>query len=102
MSDKKRPRTERRASEREARKLVQARQQLASLARGGAPERPIEVVSSSVIEVRAEGMRCPLCDGPLRVEDHRAPAANLRAVDVRCRLCGVPRTLWFRIAPTVN
>lgn len=91
-----------RKKERDERKLVRAKQQLAALAKGGAPERPIEVVSSSVIEPRAEGTPCPLCNGALRIEHHRAPSADLRAVDVRCRLCGVARTLWFRIVPTTN
>lgn len=101
MSAPKRPgRALRRLAERATRKLVHDKQRLASLERGGAAEHPIEVASSAVIEVRAASLPCPLCEGELRVEEHRAQSATLRAIDVRCVRCGVPRTLYFRIAPT--
>ena len=103
MSGKKRPaRTERRAAERDARKLARARHELAALEPGGAPDRPIEVVSSSVIEVRAASLPCPLCGGAMRVEEQLArkiDGRSLRVVEVRCVLCGIPRSLWFRISP---
>lgn len=105
MSSTKKPsrlRTLLRAEERDARRLVRAKQELASLSRGGTPERPIEVLSSAVIDLRAEGTPCPLCEGRLGIEEHRAPSAGLRAVAVRCRQCGVARTLWFRIVPAGN
>lgn len=103
MSAKKeRPRTERRKRERAARERVRARQELALLETGGSSERPIEVVSSAVIEGRAGSLPCPLCGGAFRVEDHQAESALLRIVSVRCRRCGVPRKLWFRIASRVT
>ncbi len=95
---KKRPeRTARRERERDARQLVRDREKLARLVAGGSAERPIEVPSSSVIEGRVRAMPCPQCEGELDVKDHRSQGAGLRAVDVKCRTCGTPRTLWFRI-----
>jgi hypothetical protein len=91
-----RTRTARRAEERAARQQVRDRQRLATLERGGAPERPIEVTSAAVIEPRARSMRCPLCDGDAELLEHRAEA-GLRVVELRCRRCHAPRRLWFRL-----
>ena len=107
MADKKRPsRWRRRAAEGDARELVRARQELALLEPGGGPDRPIEVVSSSVIEIRAASLPCPLCQGGLRVEEqlaHKIDGRSLREVKVTCGQCGIPRSLWFRIAtPLLN
>ncbi len=79
------------------RQLVRERERLAELSRGGSPQNPIPVAAASVVEVRASAMACPQCAASYRVDDHRAPAAGLRAVDVTCRQCGVARTLWFRL-----
>jgi len=96
---RKRPeRTTRRAQERDARKLVRDREKLAGLSPGGARERPIEVMSAAVIEVRAGSLACPQCAGRYRLRDHRSAGPGVRCVDVTCQQCGVPRTLWFRIA----
>lgn len=72
---------------------------LAALQPGGSPARPIEVASASVIEARATAMPCPLCGGFYRVHEHTRPVPHLRKVDVGCRHCSTPRTLWFRIVP---
>ena len=93
----KRPRTDRRIAERDARKLVRDREKLAALSAGGAREHPISVTSAAVIEVRVRSMQCPQCLGEYRIGDHAAPASGLRELSVRCQLCGTPRTLWFRI-----
>lgn len=93
----KRPRTQQRIDERAARKLVRDKERLAALVVGGSPERPIEVETTSVIELRTEAMPCPQCDGPYRIRDHAAVGAGLRRIDVTCRQCGTPRSLWFRI-----
>ncbi len=95
----KRPRTARREAERAMKKLVQDREKLALLSAGGSRERPIEITSSAVIEVRVENLPCPQCGGQYRVREHEAPAPALRRVDVTCRQCGTPRSLWFRIVP---
>jgi hypothetical protein len=94
---KKRPeRTERRARERAARGLVRDREKLAALSPGGAPARPLEVPSPAVIDSRVAAMRCPQCDGAYALVDHQVDGA-LRVVSVTCRLCHVPRRLWFRL-----
>jgi hypothetical protein len=95
---RKRPeRTARRAQERDARQLVRDREKLAALVAGGSAERPIDVTSTAVIEGRIRSLPCAQCEGEYAIEDHRAVGAGMRALDVRCRRCGVPRTLWFRI-----
>ena len=75
------------------------RELLASLSPGGSRERPIRVASASVVEVRTGALACPLCGGSYRLDEHVAPAAGLRRVDVHCRHCSTPRSLWFRIEP---
>lgn len=97
MGRKRPERTERRARERAARQLVRDREKLAALVAGGSADRPIEVSSSAVIETRVRSMPCPQCEGELAIADHRSAGQGMRALDVRCRICGVPRTLWFRI-----
>ena len=95
---KKRPeRAARRAQERAARQLVRDREKLAALVAGGSAERPIEVTSSAVIETRVRSLPCAQCEGMYKILDHRSTGQGMRAVDVRCERCHVPRTLWFRI-----
>ncbi|MCU1279966.1 MAG: hypothetical protein JWM53_3512 [bacterium] len=101
MSKKGRPRTERRVRERAARQLVRDRQRLAALERGGAPERPIEVPSTSVIAARVRSTPCPLCSGTLRIDDESAETRDgklLHAAHASCASCAVARTLWFTVA----
>ncbi|GAB4215462.1 MAG: hypothetical protein OHK0013_41070 [Sandaracinaceae bacterium] len=96
----KRPRTARREAERALQKLADARAKLARMQPGGDPARPIEVVSASVIESRAESLPCARCEGALRVHEHRVasgPCGTLREVELRCKRCGTPRVLWFRV-----
>lgn len=98
---KKRPRTQRRAIERELKKLEDAREKLALLSPGGAPERPIEVTSASVIEPHALGLGCARCEGALRLEAHDAIGSAhgpLRRVRCRCTRCGATRVVWLRVA----
>jgi hypothetical protein len=86
-----------------AQKVERAREQLAQLSPGGSPDRTIDVTSAAVIEVRAAAMPCPHCRGLYRVLEHTRPIPGVRRVDVECRYCGVPRTLWFRIVdPELN
>ena len=78
--------------------LAIRREWLAALERGGTRERPIEVGSAAVVEVRVGAMSCPRCGiGSYRIAEHVAPGAALRRVDVACRQCSVPRSLWFRL-----
>jgi hypothetical protein len=103
VSKKKRPvrtRSLRRSLERSEDKLAHARRRLIALAPGGTPERPIEVSSAAVIEARAESVACPDCAGELRIGEHAAQQherALLRVVQLSCRRCGAPLTLFFHI-----
>jgi hypothetical protein len=64
----------------------------------GSREQPIRVDSASVVEVRAAALTCPECNfGTYRIAEHVRPAPRLRRVDVTCRYCGTPRSLWFRL-----
>jgi hypothetical protein len=102
---KKRARTERREAARDSVKLADAREKLSQLEAGGAPGRPIRVDSASVIELRAESMRCARCEGELKVEEHTAHVVDglsVRRVDARCKHCGTRRTIWFVIGHELN
>ena len=79
------------------RALVRDRERLAALSPGGTRERPIEVTSASVVEVRVGALACPQCEGEYRIREHVSVAAGIRRVDVKCVICGTPRSLWFRL-----
>ncbi len=91
-----------REAERKA-KLAAAMEQIEAQARerpGGAPDRPIDVVSPSVVEGTAQSMQCPVCGGELRVNEHAAETIGgerLRVVYVTCIGCRSSRALYFRI-----
>jgi hypothetical protein len=97
-----RPRRKQREEERALRKLVRRTERLAGELPGGAPERPIEVVSASVVEGKARATPCFQCGGDLELRGDRATSTArgvLREIALVCRRCHVPRTLWFRITP---
>jgi hypothetical protein len=80
------------------RDLAANREWLARLSAGGSREHPIRVSSASVVEVRTAALHCPICAiGDYRIDEHVAPGAGLRRVDVHCRHCSTPRSLWFRL-----
>jgi hypothetical protein len=100
MARPKRSRTERREAERVLRKEVVVREKLAATAPGGARDRPLVVVSASVIESMARSTPCVQCGGELSLQDHAAPAdgqGRLRVCRMICRLCHAPRELWFTV-----
>jgi hypothetical protein len=95
-----RARTLARQAARDLEKLMAQRSKLASLEPGGSPANPLGVESSSVIEGKASQNLCSKCEQPLVVLSHDAvvvAARRLRRVNLRCKHCGVERTLWFRI-----
>lgn len=98
-------RTERRETERAAVKLAEARLDLARLEPGGAPGRPIEVTSASVVEPHAAGIPCAACGAGTRVIEHSAitddAGRSLRVTRVRCGRCSVERDLYFRLTPSL-
>lgn len=76
-------------------------ERLARVEPGGSPDRPIEIDTPAIVEVRALAKPCPLCQGPLRLEEHAAveiDGARLRVAAVACTQCGVQRSLYFRLA----
>jgi len=73
------------------------RERLAALRPGGSARWAIEVSSAAVIEPRSASMPCPHCGGLYRIHEHTAPLPGVRRVDVACRNCSTPRSLWFRI-----
>ncbi len=76
------------------------RELLASLVRGGSRDWPIVVSSAAVIEPRVKASACPQCGGEYRLHEHERAAPGLRRVDVACRQCSTPRSIWFRLVPS--
>ena len=105
MSKKpKRARTIRREAVRDAASLAHRRERLFALDPGGSAERPIPVDAVSVVELRAEAMPCPRCEGEQRVDEHAAVTAQgvrLREARMVCRACGSRRSVWFQL-PVLN
>jgi predicted Zn finger-like uncharacterized protein len=78
---------------------VRDREKLAALSPGGSRERPIGIPSAAVVDTRVRNAQCPQCTGEYKLVEHRSAGPGLREVEVRCVMCGTPRTLWFRIVP---
>jgi len=95
------PRTLRRAHARAVEKLADAREKLARLEPGGAPERPIAIESASLVEVHARSLRCLRCDRSYRLDEHTAETVDgvrLRVAKMVCTACGASRSVYFQIA----
>jgi hypothetical protein len=87
------------------RKTVRDVEKLAAKVPGGAPDSPIDVASSSVVELCARDIPCIQCGGQLEVRGDRAtstPRGVLREMEMVCRQCHAPRRLWFRVAVGAN
>ncbi len=100
MSAPKRARAARREKQRKFEKAVAALDKLAISGPGGTPERAIAVTSSTLVELRARAIPCPLCGGTMDMGDHAAvfhAAVQLRRVAVMCRGCHKGRDLYFSI-----
>lgn len=96
-----RPRTVERRAVRASEKLVQARSKLLDLEPGGSSKHPIDIATPAVVETRARSLECPRCDEPFELVAHEAHAdggVRLREAKLRCRSCGLTRSLWFRVA----
>jgi len=97
-----RPRRKRREQERALRKEVRRTEALAGELPGGAPDRPIDVTSASVVDGKARATPCIHCGGELDLRGDRATSTArgvLREIALICRRCHAPRTLWFRTGP---
>ena len=77
-------------------KHLEQKDKLATLSPGGAPERPIEVATASLIEPMARASRCARCEAAVRVEEHVVEGA-LRVARVSCVGCGSRRAIYYRI-----
>jgi hypothetical protein len=100
----KRPRTARRATEREQTKLTEAWRKLHALEPGGSEENPVEVVSASVIEPHARSLACARCGPELRIVDQAAfvKGAHVRRVmSLRCARCGEARSVHYVIVQSL-
>jgi hypothetical protein len=105
MAKAERPRRRRREEGRAVRKAVRNTERLADLLPGADAARPIEVVSASVVEVRARATPCVECGGELDVHGDRADSTArgvLREMEMGCRRCHSRRTLWFRVTPALS
>ncbi len=102
MAASRKPRAERRATARSATKDIKERERLAQLLPGGAPWRPIEVISASLVEPKARSLPCVVCGAGVRVLDHTAKTLDgtaLRLATTACPSCGHERVVYFRIEP---
>jgi hypothetical protein len=101
-----RPRRQQREQQRALRKTVRQRERLAAALPGGSPDRPIDVASASVVESKARGVPCVQCQAAemeLRGDQATSTARGvLREVQMVCRKCHAPRTVWFRLTPGAN
>lgn len=98
-----RARKARREQERGLRKEVARVERAARELPGGAAEHPLDVTSAAVVEPRARAVPCVRCGGELEWRRERAsstPRGILREIELTCRLCHAPRTLWFRVCPS--
>jgi hypothetical protein len=95
-----RARRQRREDDRLRRKTVARLQQVATELPGGAADRPIDVTSASLVELKARATPCLQCAGELEIRGEAASSTTrgvLRQVELACRRCHAPRTLWLRI-----
>ena len=84
-----------------ARRLARDREQLARIAEGGSPERPIVVESPAEVEVVAAAP-CPLCDAAVRVVAHDAVTIDgerLRVARTACSGCRAERSIYVALRP---
>jgi hypothetical protein len=99
-----RARKAKREQARQIRKQVARVEREAGALPGGAADMPIEVGSAAVVEIKSRATPCLRCGGQLELRrDQAASTARgvLRELQLDCRSCHAPRTLWFRIAPSV-
>jgi hypothetical protein len=102
MTKKSRPRAERRAAERSARKLRDDLVKLYAVEPGGSPKLPIDLTSASQVEVDALSRRCPLCESDQRVTAHDVETHDthrLRVARLQCKGCHATWNRYYRLLP---
>jgi hypothetical protein len=93
-------RAARRQDDRDTQKRMRDRARLATLEKGGAPERPIQVSSASEVEIAARSAPCIQCGAIVHIDEHVAKtigAERLRIAHVSCPVCGTKRAIYYRI-----
>lgn len=93
-------RATRRQNDRDVQKLMRDRTRLAALEKGGAADRPIQVIAASEVEIAARATPCIQCGGIVRVDEHAAETIGterLRIAHVSCPACGTKRAIYYRI-----
>jgi hypothetical protein len=97
-----RPRRQQREQQRVLRKTVRQLERLAGELPGGAPERPIDVASASMVDTKARVLPCIQCAATeMELRDDRATSTSrgvLRETTMICRRCHATRVAWFRVA----
>ena len=91
-----------RETDRRIAKLSKKLDRLVADSPGGSPARALPVASASVVEVKARGFLCVHCEGELQLLAHEAEflhGAQLRCVDMKCKICFARRRLWFALGP---
>jgi hypothetical protein len=102
MAASRKLRAERRTNARRSAKDIRDRERLVTLEAGGAPGHPVEVVSASLVELKARGLPCPVCGAAVRVDDHTAKTIDgvaLRLAHILCPMCSHARIMYFTIRP---
>jgi hypothetical protein len=101
-----RPRRQQREQQRALRKTVRQLERLAAELPGGAPERPIDVASASVVATKARAIACVQCEAAeMELRGDRATSTArgvLRELAMVCRQCHTARAVWFRVATGAN
>lgn len=102
---KPKPRTARRASERQVKKIRDDLEKLAHLEAGGTPDNPIVISSPVQVDARTEATPCPLCQGRLHLDEHTAETFEgdrIRVARCHCVECGTAREIFFHLRSSLQ
>jgi hypothetical protein len=92
----------RRKAERDTEKLRDDVVRVERAKAGGSFERPVDVVSASLVDVLAVSEPCPLCGGELRLDEHAVETrgeVRVRVARLVCKMCRAPWQRFYRIVP---
>jgi hypothetical protein len=105
MAKPKRARTARREADRGAKKDRGLIDRLQALERGGAPDRPIELVSASEVEPDAMSRACPYCGGEPRLVEHTVSehgGRRIRVAALQCKICHSAYRRYYALGPLLS
>ena len=86
-----------RLAEETSERIAEDRTDAYAEAAGFTPSNPLRVTSAAAIEPRAESVGCPVCEGPLHVQEHEAGdelGEPMRRLALKCGTCGRHQTLY--------